>query len=120
MATTKTRAELVYQALANLCVLEAGQTPSDEDASTVDGYVDSMLARLNAEEIVSVTDDEAIDEAIFKQLAVVLADDAAFEFGLPGVPGSASNPDQVGKAIKSLRVIGRAGPTRETLATDYF
>lgn len=112
--TTKTRPELVSQALANLGALQAGQTPADEDASTIDGYVEGMLARLSAKGIVTVSDDSEIPTEWFNSLADILADDAALEFG------AAKNPQKVLLAENELRIMTRGQPTREVLTSEYF
>lgn len=120
MAVTKTRADLIEQALANLGVLAAGQTPAAEDFDTVDGHVDQTFAALSDLDIVTVTDDAAIPIAWFQPLSVLLADDAAMEFGLPGVPASASSPDPVTDAENRLRELTRGKPNGQPLRIDYF
>lgn len=117
---TKTRSDLVTQALADLQVLAAGQTPSTEDFESVDGHVDGTIASLSAREIVTVDDDEAIPAEWFSALAILLADDAAIEFGLSGVPASPSNPNPVLAAETRLRQMVRGRPTRERLKVEYF
>lgn len=111
---TKTTEELVTQALANLGVLEAGQSPSDEDASTVENYVPATLASLSAEGIVSIDDADAISLEFFLPVAVLLAQDCAHEFGQP--------VDDKAKASATLRlrVMTRGQPTGEQQTTDYF
>lgn len=118
--TTKTRNELVLQALANLGVLAAGQTPATEDFQSVDGHVEQTIAALDADEIVTVDDVDAIPVEWFQPLSVILADDAAMEFGLPGVPASPSDPHPLDTAISTLRTRVRGRPTGQTLRIDYF
>lgn len=117
---TKTRAELVQQALADLGVIEAGQASSSEDAETVDGYVDTSLAVLSAKGIVTVGDPDTIPLEFFLPVAILLAQDVAHEFGLPGVPTTPINPNPVLKAETDLRVMNRGQPTREPLTSSYF
>lgn len=117
---TKTRVDLVTKALANLGVTEAGQPPSFEDASTVDGYVETTLATISAKGIVTIGDDNAIPMEFFQPLAVLLAQDCAHEFGLPGVPTSPQNPNPVMKAETDLRIMNRGQPTGERLQAEYF
>jgi hypothetical protein len=117
---TRTRSDLVNQALANLGVLAAGQTPETEDFDSVDGHVDGVIASLSAREIVTVDDDEAIPGEWFAPLAILLANDAAMEFGLPGVPAAPGNPSPVLSAENSLRLMVRGRPTHERLRVEYF
>src|SRR5690242_19785777 len=119
-ALTKTRQDLVNQALRNLQVLAAGQTADTEDYESVDGHVDASLAQLDARQIVSVPDAQEIPIEWFDPLAVVLADDAAMEFGLPGVPASPSNPNPRVDAEVRLREMVYSRPTGEQLEPDYF
>lgn len=111
---TKTRADLVAQALYNLGVMPAGQDASDEDTSAVDNHVDGVLARLSAKGVVTVTDDNEIPVEWLNTLADLLADDAAAEFG------AQRNPQKVLMSENDLRIMARGQPTREVLATDYF
>ena len=120
MPTTKTRNELVTQALSNLGVLAAGQTPSTEDFESVDGHVDQTIEALEADEIITVDDLSAIPSEWFQPLSVILADDAAMEFGLPGVPPSPGNPNPVAAAQATLRTRVRGRPTGQPLRIDYF
>lgn len=109
---SKTRIELVNQALKNLGALAAGQTASADDFATVDGFVEPLFAQLAAENVVDVTDYDAIDDAIFLPLAVLLADAAKDEFG-----GGAFD---IVTAERRIRRATAAAPTYETLRANYF
>jgi hypothetical protein len=117
---TKSRNDLVYQALANLGVLAAGQTPSSEDYDTVDGYVDPALASLDARDIITVDDDNAIPAEWFFALSVVVANYAAMAFGLSGVPASSSSKTPAIDAENDLRLMVRGKPTGEPQRAEYF
>lgn len=114
MAATNTRSDLVAQALANLGVLEAGQVPSNEDASAVDDHVDGMLAFLAAEGAAYIGDPDEIPAELLGPLADYLAEDAAPEFGRPTSNGAME------QAKMRMRLITRGRPTYTTLKTDYF
>ena len=116
----KTRNDLVNQALSNLGVLAAGQNPSPEDFQAVDDHVDQVVESLNARDVIYIPDSDDIPPEWFGPLTVVLADDAASEFGLPGMPASPSNPNPVQSAEDSLRLMTRGKPTGEVLEIDYF
>lgn len=112
--TTKTRADLVNQALANLGILAAGQTADTEDYDAVDGHVDQMFASLEARDVATIDNEDEIPAEWFQSLATLLADDAAAEFGAP------SNPAIVMMAENTLREINRGKPTYQPLRADYF
>ncbi len=121
MLSNRTRRDLVTEALINLGVLAAGQQPDAEDFEAVDGKVEALIARLEMQEILDL--DNTVDEIpseFFAPLAVLLADDSALAFGLPGVPPSQSNPQPVQTAIDKIRLITYARPTYTPLKTEYF
>jgi len=121
MLSNRTRRDLVTEALINLGVLAAGQQPDAEDFEAVDGKVEGLLARLEMQDILDL--DNTVDEfpsEFFNPLAVLLADDAALMFGLPGVPASQSNPKPRENAIDEIRRVTYARPTYQPLKTEYF
>jgi len=118
----KTRRQLVDQALDNLGVLAAGQTPADEDVSKIDALIDPMIADLAARDIAYVADagqpgpaNGGVEPAMFLWLAHILAYVATPPFGLQGDP-SFYVLAQRGEDM--LRTIGRPARTRRTLRTD--
>lgn len=120
MSATRTRNDLVNEALANLGILAAGQTAAAEDFEAVDGKVDALVAWLEAVDIIDIDDIDAIPPEWFGPLAVLLADEAALMFGLPGIPSSQSNPQPVQAAIDKLRLTSYGRPTYERLKQEYF
>lgn len=115
----KTRNDLVNQALSNLGVLAAGQTASTEDFETVDDHVDQVIAGLDADDIVTVFADE-IPIELFAEIAAILADDAAPEFGMPGMPPAPGGQPAADAAKEKIRTRIRGRPTGEPLRTEYF
>jgi hypothetical protein len=116
----RTRNDLVNQALANLGILAAGQTAAAEDFDAVDGYVDSLVAWLDETDVVTVDDLSAIPDSWFNALAVLLADDCALQFGLPGVPAKPSAPNPRQGAIDDIRLVVYGRPTYQVQKTEYF
>jgi hypothetical protein len=112
MPATKNRRELVDQALAFLGVLVPGNAPSDEDVSTVDGYVDAVVDGLESREIISIDDSDAVEPRYFLELATCLAAAASPEFG-----GAALD---VETAEQRLRQMARTGPTYSRMQAEYF
>jgi hypothetical protein len=119
MALTKTRNDLVNQALSNLGKLAAGQTADAEDFDAVDSHVDGTLSRLAIRDIATVTDDDAIPVEWFDPIAMIVADDAAPEFGMAGVPSTGQEPPVLA-AENMLRELNRGKPTGEHQHTEYF
>ena len=126
MATTRTRRDLVDAALANLGILAAGQTADAEDFEAVDDHVEPLLAWLENAEILDLDNVDEIPLEFFSPLSVLLADDAALEFGLTGIPGGQTQPAVAGvptpvqKAIDDIRLVTYARPTYERLKVEYF
>jgi hypothetical protein len=120
MSHTRTRNDLVNEALANLGILAAGQDPAAEDFQAVDGKVDALVAWLEAVDIIDIDDIDQIVPEWFGPLAVLLADEAALMFGLPGVPHPQGEPDPTVVAIDKLRLTTYGRPTYERLRGEYF
>jgi hypothetical protein len=118
---TRTRRELVNEALVNLGVLAAGQQPDSEDFEAVDNKFEPLMEWLEAAQIIDL--DTSVDEIPnewFNALAVLLADESALMFGLPGVPAAPNAPSPVALAIDKLRLVTYGRPTYERLKTEYY
>jgi len=120
MAATRTRNDLVNEALMNLGILAAGQAPTAEDFDAVDGKVDAMFAYLEKAMILDIDTVDDLQPEWFGPLAVILADDSALMFGLPGIPASPSNPNPRLAAEDRLRQVTYGRPTYEPQKTEYF
>jgi hypothetical protein len=120
--TTKTRRELVYQALVNLGILAIGQSASDEDVSKMDALVDPVCEKLTGLGIYYVQDQGSIgpkggdiDSAAFLPIADYLANAAAAAFNLAADTKLAVLA-QI--AEQDLRTISRQPQVRRTLRID--
>ena len=111
---TRTRADLVNQALANLGVTDPNEIASAEDYKAVDDHFDTAMAQLSGEDIFTLADEDDIPLELFGPLADYLAEDAASDFG------RAANPQTVALAVSKIRIITRNRPSYQTLATEYF
>ena len=120
MSHTRTRNDLVNQAAANLGILSAGQNLNAEDFEAIDGMIDQLVAWLEAVEIIDIDNIEEIPPEWFNPLAVLLADEAALMFGLPGVPHPPGEADPTVVAIDKLRLTTYGRPTYERLKQEYF
>lgn len=88
--TTKTRLEVLTEALDQLGILVPGQAPSSNNMNKIDGVFDPVVEELTALEIYYVDDPGelgptggAIDSAAFLSIAAYLANAAAPKFNLP-------------------------------------
>jgi hypothetical protein len=111
---TRTRAELVNQALANLGVTDPNEIASAEDYKAVNDHFDTAMAQLSGEDIFTLADEDDIPLELFGPLADYLAEDSASDFG------RAANQQAVQLAKARIRTITRNRPTYQTLASDYF
>jgi hypothetical protein len=68
----------------------------------------------------SIDDIDAIVPEWFSPLAVLLADESALMFGLPGVPHPQGEADPRAVAIDKLRLTTYGRPTYERLKQEYF
>lgn len=111
---SKTRSQLIERAAKDLGIIEPGETLSTEDRETFDGLVDPLIAQLSAESIVTIQDDEAIENEYFLPLARLLANIAGPDFGSP-INEVAKMQDE-----KILRKLSTAAASSETLKAKYF
>lgn len=110
----KTRAQLRNKAYDILVGGDAGQIPSDEDASAIDGYIDPVIARLSAKNSVYIQDAEAIEDELFLDLAELVANAAQSEFG------GQQDPKKEQFHVNELRVITRQTPGYGPQHVEYF
>jgi hypothetical protein len=120
--TTKTRQELLYEALDQLGILVPGQAPSSANINKVDTVFDPVVEELNDLGIYYIDDpgeigptDGAIASSAFLSVAAYLANAAAAKFNLPA--------DTKLKALaleaeQKLRTLTRPASTRKTLRID--
>lgn len=114
---TKTRRDLVEQALKNLGVIASGQTPSAEDVARMDAYVDPVLEELEEVGTIEVDDDEAIPAAWFLPLSYVLTGAAASDFGSHNDPRVILLADRGEKRLHALMM---TKPTYNRAKSEYF
>lgn len=111
---SKTRDQLIERALKSIGVLMPGESPAAEDSATVDGLIDPLIAQLAADGIAYISDDDAIELALFLPLARLLANAAGPDFGSPVNQEAKAMDEQI------LRRLTSGKPTFETMKTDYF
>jgi hypothetical protein len=110
----KSYAELTTRALKILGVIGAGQTATVENSNDVVALIVPMLSRLSDLDEAPFFLDGQIVESYFEPLAVLLAQEAAPDFG------QSVEAARVVSAEASLAKLRQFGPSYETLATEYF
>jgi len=126
----RTSRDLVLEALANIGVLVAGQSPDVEDYNYVNEKLNAIFHKLNALDICQVPDPDNIPGLWFSDLADIVAGECAQKFGVTpdsyiqlinrGLGGAQGIDVGSGAAAKSLRQMNRGRPTGETLISYYF
>lgn len=110
----KTRTDLIERAATELGALPSGETLSDEDRTTIDNLVDPLVLQLSFDEVVDVSDIEAIPSEWFLPLAKLLKNVAAPSFG------QQESPDVKTMQERVLRRLTATKATRETQKAKYF
>lgn len=111
---SKTRADIQFKALALIVGGDVGQAPSAEDAATLDGYIDSVVAELGADGTAYIGDPDDLDDALFVPFCKLVANAAADEFG------GKSSEDVALQQRNRLRVLTRQMPGYGPQQTTYF
>ncbi|MCX7319249.1 MAG: hypothetical protein NT113_07050 [Hyphomicrobiales bacterium] len=114
MADFKTRQELIYRALKNIGIIEAGEAPSSEDYATVDDLLDPLVAQLAADDIFYVHDTDEIQPEVYLPLSRILGNICGPDFGSP-INEEAKLSDEL-----VLRRLNASRPTFEAMKVDYF
>jgi hypothetical protein len=121
--STKTRVELIHQALKNLGILVPGQSPSAEDIEKIDSIIEPTLDKLSALETVYVGDPGTpspptggeYEGAHFMPIAAYLAYESCPMFNMAG---DAALKVEALRAVEELEVLGRPPRTRRSLRCD--
>jgi hypothetical protein len=111
---SKTRAQIQFKVLAILTGGDIGQIPSAEDASAVDGYIDSEVDELNSDGTTYIDDPDNLDDGLFLTFCKLVANAAADEFG-------GQSNEQLALVYRNrLRVLTRQTPGYGPQQVDYF
>lgn len=111
---SKTRAQIQFKVLAILTGGDVGFVPSDEDATTIDGYIDSEVEELNADGAIYINDPDNLPEELFLTFCKLVANAAAEEFG------AQSNESSALQFRNRLRVLARPTPGYGPQEVEYF
>jgi hypothetical protein len=110
----KTRTEIQFKALAILTGGDVGADPSAEDATALDGYIDSEASEINADGTTYISDVDELADELFIPFSMLVANAAADEFG--------SKYDEA-KAIRlrnRIRVLTRQQPGYGPQQVEFF
>lgn len=110
----KTRAQIQFKVLAIITGGDVGFGPSDEDATTIDGYIDDEVEELNADGTIYITDPDNLPDELFLTFCKLVANAAADEFG------GQSNEQLAAQYRNRLRVIARPTPGYGPQEVEYF
>lgn len=111
---SKTRAEIQFKVLSILTGGDVGQNPSAEDATNIDGYIDSEIEELNADGTIYIADPDDLDEGIYTTFCKLVANAAADEYG-------GKSDETIAQRLRNrLRVIVRQFPGYGPQQVEYF
>jgi hypothetical protein len=111
---SKNRQDIQFKTIAILVGGDVGQTPSAEDADTIDGYIDDVVAEINADGTTYIADPDDLDDALFLTFCKLVANGAAEEFG-------GQSNEQVAQQLRNrIRVIVRQIPGYGPQQVEYF
>lgn len=109
---SKTRAEIQFKAFSILT--GSGTTPSAEEATALDGYIDAQIAEMNADGTIYIADPDDLADELFITFCKLVANSAADEFAQVSDEAKA-------KAFRDrLRVIVRQTPGYGPQEVTYF
>jgi hypothetical protein len=111
---SKTRAEIQKKALDILVGGDVGASMSAEDSTTLDGYIDSIVAEINADGTTYIGDPDTLEDELFMTFSKLVANAAAEEFG------GTSNEQLAVQMRNRIRVITRQTPGYGPQEVSYF
>lgn len=118
--TTRTREDLIRQALEEIEQLGTGMPLEEDDQEKVDNYIDPLLARLAILGLFTGNPgDTEFEIEHFIPLSQMLARDIGPAFGVTGQDLIDAN-NTAAMAERELRRLLMARPTGEPMETDHF
>lgn len=111
---SKTRAQIQFKVLSIITGGDVGANPSDEDATAVDGYIDSVVAELAADSTTYIADPDTLNDELFIPFSKLVANAAAEEFG------GKSDENVAQQQRNRIRVITRQTPGYGPQQVEYI
>ena len=110
----KTRQQIQFKAFAILTGGDVGVGVSAEDATDLDGYIDSVVAELNSDGTIYIDDPNDLDDALFITFCKLVANEAADEF-------AGKSDENTAKALRNrIRVLVRQTPGYGPQVVEFF
>lgn len=109
---TQIRADLVNRVLLDMDVIGLGQIAPDDVYSDINSRLDTIVAELNARDVVNV-DLDNIDDGLFEPLIEFVIAKAG-----PGYGRGAVDPVTLSLIEDRIKEVTRAAAPRKTLGTD--
>jgi hypothetical protein len=111
---SKTRQQIQFKTISILVGGDVGFDPSAEDATAVDGYIDSVVAELNADETTYISDPDNLADELFVPFCKLVANAAAEEFG-------GKSDETLAKAMRNwIKRLSSQTPGYGPQQTSYF
>ena len=110
----KNRQQIQFKAFAILTGGDVGVGVSAEDATDLDGYIDSVVAELNSDGTIYIDDPDALDDALFITFCKLVANAAADEF-------AGTSDEKKAQLLRNrLRVLIRQTPGFSPQVVEFF
>jgi hypothetical protein len=115
------RQDLIYRALKNLGALPQGAAPDADTYQAVSDLVDSVIAELEAKDIIYIASADVIDDEHLLSLGHILAWKAAPEFGAGSDQALAALAIAAEQDLKTMdrRDVHWTGKHWRTMQSDY-
>jgi len=111
---SKTRQQIQFKAISIIVGGDVGFDPSAEDAETIDGYIDSEVAELNADDTVYISDANDLADELFVPFCKLVANAAAEEFG-------GKSDEEMAKTLRNrIKTITAQRPGYGPQEVEYF
>jgi hypothetical protein len=111
---SKTRQQIQFKAFAILTGGDVGTGVSAEDATDLDGYIDSVVAEVNADGTIYINDPDDLADELFITFSKMVANSAADEFA------GASDEAKALMYRNRLRVLSRQTPGYGPQVVEFF
>lgn len=111
---SKTRQQIQFKVIAILTGGDIGESVSDEDATTIDGYIDSVVDEINEDGTTYIGDPNDLDDSLFLTFSKLVANAAAEEFG------AKSDENAAQQWRNRIRAIKRQTPGYSPMEAEYF
>lgn len=111
---SKTRVQIQFKVISILVGGDIGTAPSVEDATTIDGYIDSEVSEINADGTTYISDPNNLDDDLFVTFSKLVANAAAEEFG-------GKSDEKTAQLLRNrIRVLKRQTPGYGPQQVCYF